>query len=214
MPYETPSLSDLLPLSVGVSMPGVKRVLQAGAPFSAAELRAMSIDGLLTNIHASTYLRVGELLTPTLRAQAVSAGVPYSLRQKMTLGRLSAAWVYGCAPAPEVVSLLTDRRRRTTATRLQSGTVVHEVDLPASDVTEVAGIAITTPLRTACDLALYSHRDRAAPALAAMGANPSLSCPLADVRAELHGLGRVPRKLAALELLDRLINDGGDHRRP
>lgn len=165
----------------------------------------MALDGLLTHVFGSTYVRPGTRAGPALRAGAMADEVTAGLLKKAVIGRQSAAWIYGCAPAPARISLLIDRNRRTTSAGPFSGSLLHEVQLPASDTLTLAGTTVTTPVRTARDLALYSPEAQSAAWVKALTANPALACTLDDVKNALEVLVRVPRKRAALTLVDELM---------
>lgn len=169
----------------------------------------MALDGLLAHVFGSTYVRPGTPAGPALRAGAMADEVAAGLLKKAVIGRQSAAWIYGCAPAPARISLLIDRNRRTTSIGPFSGSLIHEVQLPASDTMILAGTAVTTPIRTARDLALYSPEVQAAPWVKALTVNPVLACTLDEVKTALEVLVRVPRKRAALSLVDELMEAAG-----
>lgn len=169
----------------------------------------MALDGLLTHVFGSTYVRPGTSTGPALRAGAIADQLTAGLLKKAVIGRQSAAWIYGCAPVPARATLLIDRNRRTTSVSSFSGSLIHEVQLPASDTLTLAGTAVTTPVRTARDLALYSPEAQAAHWVQALTANPALACTLNDVKTALEVLVRVPRKRAAISLVEELMEEAG-----
>ena len=174
----------------------------AGGDFSSVELQAMERDGLLRWLYTDSYVRWDIEPDPVCRALAASHALPARLREKIMLGRLTAAWVYGCAPVPRRLQLLIDHRRRTTALPPNSPAVLHEVRLDREDGMDIAGIAVTTPLRTAVDLARYGPEEEAVQALQAIAAHPVLHCPLAAVRDAVEAGPRQPGKSAALRRVD------------
>ena len=181
----------------------------AGDDFSGVELQAMAADGLLRRVYADTYVRWDIEPDPVCRALAAAAALPVRLRAKMMLGRLTAAWVYGCAPAPRRLELLISSRSRTTALPPFSPAVVHEVRLGPGDGMDVAGITVTTPLRTAADIARHSPEEESLQALLALAARPVLQCPLAAVRRTVAAGSRQPGNAAALRRLDLAIRLSG-----
>ncbi|MCC3269101.1 hypothetical protein MUG94_10070 [Arthrobacter gengyunqii] len=187
----------------------------AGGDFSSVELQAMERDGLLRRVYPDTYVRWDIEPDPVCRALAAAHALPARLRQKIMLGRFTAAWVYGCAPAPRKLQLLIDHRSRTTALPPFSAAVLHEVQLDSDDGMDIAGIAVTTPLRTAADLARHGPEEEAVRALTAMAAHPVLRCPLAAVRKAVSEGPRQPGKSAALRRVDLAISqaDGQTRRR-
>lgn len=188
-------------------------VLQVDRPFSASELQAMVNDGLLIHLFGATYLRAGARPGPQIRARAIAGELPAALRERAVIGRQSALWIHTGGMAPAKINLLVDHKRRTSALRPFSGCQLHEVHLAAADVALVSGadIRVTTPLRTAVDMALYAPEGEAAPAVRLLSSHPLLDCPLESVRARLEAMVRVPRKRAALALVDALDagRDGG-----
>ncbi|MHA7174339.1 type IV toxin-antitoxin system AbiEi family antitoxin [Arthrobacter monumenti] len=209
-----PSAPQTAPTARSATVPGMvptssARVFRAGNPFTAAELQSMALDGLLTHVFGSTYVRPGTRAVPALRAGAMADAVSAGLLKKGVIGRQSAAWIYGCAPAPARINLLIDRNRRTTSVGPFSGNLIHEVHLPASDTLTLSNTIVTTPIRTARDLALYSPEAQAAPWIKALTANSALVCTLDDVKQALEVLVRVPRKRAALTLVHELMEEAG-----
>lgn len=183
---------------------GCGSALHSGGPFSAGELQALRIDGLLTHIYADTYVPAGTRVGEEFRAAAIGRTVPRALRTKSAIGRLSAAWIYGCACPPSTTCLLSDRRRRTTVIRPGCAVCVHEVILPRADLVVVAGIPVTTPLRTAVDICLYASLQECLEAVARLTESTALNCPLGAVADALGGMGRVPGKLDALNRINLL----------
>ncbi|MUK03353.1 hypothetical protein GM708_16435 [Vibrio cholerae] len=190
-----------------------ERVLDAGAPvvtstggilfhageiFSSAELQAMRLDGLVHLVIGDSYLRRDVREDPATRSQAAARSVPHTLRPRVALGRSCAAWVYGCAPRPALISLVTDHRRRTTALPPFTPAVMHQVALGPFDVNLVGGVSVTTPLRTALDIAVHGEDRDAVSILRAIGRAPELDCPLRLVEAALATSSRVPGKTRAL----------------
>ncbi|WDF34688.1 hypothetical protein PTW37_07300 [Arthrobacter agilis] len=175
-------------------------LFHAGEIFTSAELQAMRLDGLVRLVIGDSYLRSDFREDAATRSQAAARCVPHSLRPRVALGRTCAAWVYGCAPAPTLISLVTDHRRRTTALPPFSRAVMHQVALGPFDVNLVGGVSVTTPLRTALDVAVHGEDGEAVGILRAI-ASGDLDCPLRLVEAALDGTSRVPGKARALARL-------------
>ena len=176
-------------------------LFHAGEVFTSAELQAMRIDGLVRLVIGQSYLRSDFREDPVTRSRAAARSVPHSLRPRVALGRTCAAWIYGCAPPPALISLVTDHRRRTTALPPFTPAVMHQVALGPFDVNLVGGISVTTPLRTALDIAVHGEEADAVPILRAIAAAPELDCPLRLVEAALVTAARVPGKTRALTRL-------------
>lgn len=130
-------------------------------PFSAAEASRLGVDESLRR-----RLVQRSLLRPVLRGVFVASGVPDSLRLRVAaLGLVvpqhavvvdrTAAWLHGVdalprsaihrMPSLDVFSRQGSRMRRP-------GVASGIRELTARDVEFVGGLAVTTPLRTACDL--------------------------------------------------------------
>jgi len=177
----------------------------ADGHFSSVELQAMERDGLVRWLYTDSYVRWDIEPDPVCRALAAAHALPARLRGKIMLGRFTAAWIYGCAPAPRKLQLLVDHRSRTTALPPFSAAVLHEVQLASEDGMDIAGIAVTTPLRTAADLARHGPEEEAVQALLAISANPVLRCPLAEIRCAVEDGPRQPGKSGALRRVDLAI---------
>ncbi|MCZ2402747.1 hypothetical protein IV498_05990 [Paenarthrobacter sp. Z7-10] len=184
-------------------------VLSPGRMFHRSELRSMSLDGLLTPVFADAYTVTGTASTPAMRSHAVSLALPANLVNRAVLGRLTAAWIYGCGPAPSTISLLVDNGHRITALRPWSGCILHEVSLGPFDVIQFSGAAVTSPLRTAVDVALHVPSAQAVPVLLMLSADPVLKCPLTLIRDALESGCRIPHKTRALECVRWLLNHSG-----
>ncbi|EMY35736.1 hypothetical protein D477_002773 [Arthrobacter crystallopoietes BAB-32] len=170
-----------------------------GRPFSGNELRAMELDGLLVNVLEGGYVGAMDTVTPAHRALAAAALVPEGFRHKVALGRMTAAWVYGCAEPAEKIAVLLDHRYRATSQGRCRAIHIHEVMLGPSDTVSMAGVAVTSPLRTALDIAVHAPEEDAVPALLALSSAPALKCPLGYVRQALQSRDRLPGKARALE---------------
>ncbi|GIG29154.1 type IV toxin-antitoxin system AbiEi family antitoxin [Cellulomonas marina] len=84
---------------------------------------------------------------PVVRARAVAHLVP----PRGVVGRASAAWVHAGGPAAVPLEVLVPTG--TARPRARAGVVGHEAELRPEDVVTVAGVPVTTPARTALDVA-------------------------------------------------------------
>ncbi|MHA7283831.1 hypothetical protein [Arthrobacter sp. TMS2-4] len=185
-------------------------LFHAGDIFTSPELQAMRLEGLVRLVIGGSYLRSDFRENPAIRAQAAARSIPSSVRPRVALGRSCAAWVYGCASPPAVISLVTDHRRRTTALPPFTPAVMHQVALGPFDVNRVGGVPVTTPLRTALDIAVHGEDRDAVGILRAIGGDRSLDCPLRLVEAALVNASRVPGKTRALSRV-RAARRPADH---
>jgi hypothetical protein len=177
-----------------------------GPLFSWPELQAMASDGVLTQLYQRGYLPPGTRSSPHLRARALATMIPPTIRQRVVAGRLTAAWVYGCAQEPDRLALLVDANRRISSLRSTRGCTFHEVRLGALDVVSLGGLMVSSPLRTALDIALHVETDRALPVLAALLEHGGLGVRLRLLKLAVEATPRVPHKKVALETLAVLEN--------
>lgn len=176
-------------------------LFHGGSLFTHVELQAMRLDGLMAHVCGKSYVRMDQPSTPGIRARSAMNAVPESLHRRVALARQSAAWVYGCAPAPEIVSLVTDHRRRTTALPAFSEAIMHQVTLGPCDLSTIGGVDVTSPLRTALDVAVHGSDAWAVNTLQNIAAASALRCPLHLVVLSLEASPRVPGKGRALSRL-------------
>ena len=172
-----------------------------GMPFAGPELQSLAADGLLARLHQNGYTLPGTFASPQLRAKAAAGAVPAAIRQRVVAGRMTAAWIYGCAAEPDRLALLVDAKRRVSSLRNTRGCTLHEVRLGPFDVVSLGGMMVSSPLRTALDIALHVEPERAVPALAALLARPQQDVLLRLLVRAVEATPRVPHKRAALEKL-------------
>ncbi|MDT0168793.1 type IV toxin-antitoxin system AbiEi family antitoxin [Pseudarthrobacter sp. BRE9] len=172
-----------------------------GVPFAGPELQSLAADGLLARFHQHGYTLPGVPASPQLRARAAAGVVPPAIRQRVVAGRLTAAWIYGCAGEPDRLALLVDAKRRVSGLRNTRGCTLHEVKLGPFDVISLGGLMVSSPLRTALDIALHVDAERAVPALAGLLARPQQDVGLRLLVRAIEATPRVPHKRAALEKL-------------
>lgn len=169
-----------------------------GPLFSWPELQAMAADGVLTQLYQRGYLPPGAPPSPQLRARAASLAVAPAIRHRVVAGRMTAAWIYGCAAEPDRLALLIDANRRLSSLRSVRGCTFHEVRLGPFDVVSMGGLMVSSPLRTAVDVALHVEAGLALPALRAFLSKPELGVRLRLLRLAVDASPRVPHKKAAL----------------
>ncbi|MBT2594890.1 hypothetical protein [Arthrobacter sp. ISL-72] len=196
--------SSPLPVNTGSAATGSPELYSPGSVFSWPELQAMAADGLLNQLYQRGYMLPGTAATPQLRARAASFAVPPAIRQRVVAGRMTAAWIYGCAGEPDRLALLVDATRRVSSLRSTRGCTLHEVRLGPFDVVSLGGLMVSSPLRTALDIALHVDSERAIPALRKMLARPELDVRLRLLTLAVEATPRVPHKRAALEILTAL----------
>jgi hypothetical protein len=191
-------------VGAAASPPRFPELYAPGVPFAGPELQSLAADGLLARFHQHGYTLPGIPASPQLRARAAAAVVPTSVRQRVVAGRLTAAWIYGCAAEPDRLALLVDTKRRVSSLRNTRGCTLHEVKRGPLDVISLGGLMVSSPLRTALDIALHVETERAVPALTALLARPQQDVRLRLLVRAIEATPRVPHKRAALEKLAML----------
>lgn len=168
--------------------------------FSEAELSALVLDGALFRV-GECYSAVDEVPGPPLRAAALARVLPPHLIAE----RGTAAWVWGARtdppPTPEVCVDITQRGRPVGAARI----VVREVVITSGETTafDSPGLPfrVTTPLRTAIDLARWGDdfTDADAHCIAALMTAGGFG--VAECLAPMDGRRNLPGKKRATERL-------------
>ena len=192
------------PAFTGPSSPPPLELYSPGALFTWPELQAMASDGVLTQLYQRGYLPPGSRATPQLRARAAAVLIRPAIRQRVVAGRMTAAWIFGCAAEPDRLALLVDANRRISSLRSTRGCTFHEVRLGPFDVVSLGGLMVSSPLRTAVDIALHVDAERAIPALRALLGQPELGLRLRLLRLAVEATPRMPHKKAALAKLELL----------
>ena len=190
-----------------LSPPRRRRLSELYSPgplFSWPELQAMASDGVLTQLYQRGYLPPGH--TPHSAAPGARGVRPVRpvIRQRVVAGRMTAAWIYGCAAEPDRLALLVDANRRISSLRSTRGCTFHEVRLGPFDVVSLGGLMVSSPLRTAVDIALHVDAERAVPALRALLGKPELGLRLRLLTLAVEATPGMPYKKAALAKLEQL----------
>jgi hypothetical protein len=165
--------------------------------FPEAELSAMTLDG--------DVFRLGDATVPTdvpvgatVRAGSIAAA---ARRYGLVAERWTAAWVHGVTPTAPRPHQLCNDIGRNERTRMVVG--LREVAFLPGEVLLLGGLAVTTPLRTAADLArLEPTSDLLA---ATIGALLDLSgVPPVEAAARLAAAPRSPYKRRGVRRLREL----------
>ena len=172
-------------------------VLVPGHPFSRAELHALAADGVLRRELPDSYVHAWQPVSEQVRAAVLSRALPGHLQLRGVLGRLGAAWFYRCAPVPSPLPVLLDKAARTT-TSVPLGIVLHQTSFAPGDLVTRHGITLTSPRRTALDLALHVPGPVGDAALLALLGGAGLACTAEQLVADLTALGKTPGRRAAL----------------
>jgi hypothetical protein len=158
-----------------------------------AELHALRLDGELMPLDEG-FTAVDQPVE--LSHRAASLGVYCDSR--LIVEQHSAAWVWGALPRPparhELCASIGARSRSVHPLRL----LVREVVIAADEWVQLAGVKVTTPLRTASDLARFSTRYDHALVEQLLTLH---GLEVADVVEDLASRRNLPRKRIALERL-------------
>jgi hypothetical protein len=162
--------------------------------FAEPELAALVLDGEAYRVGGAV-AAVDEIAGPELRA----ASLALELSPRLIAEQHTAAWVWGAQSRPparhEVCADITARLRPALDARLR----VREVVILHEDIAVIGDLSVTTPMRTAIDLARFvpewsPDETRILAELMRIGAFDILTCARAMNRR--HNL---PNKLQALE---------------
>ncbi|GAA3694041.1 hypothetical protein GCM10022377_03320 [Zhihengliuella alba] len=177
-------------------------VFRASSPFVVGELSAMAGEGLLRQVLSGLWVAADERDSPQIRAQ-VAAGAADPLAFT-AIGGFSAAWIYGCAPAPRRLELCVasfQRLPRPVAERTPVRCLEQALD-PA-EIQRVAGVAVVAPPRTAFDLLWRAEADDVViRTISRLVALPVLGVDAEAVRHAVESTVRRPGKARALGRLD------------
>lgn len=199
-------INDLVPIPATGALPDDEAlVLVPGELFTLGELHAMKLDSVLRSVFGDAFRAVDIPESMEVRAAALGQQIPPALLRRAAVGQLSAAWVYGCAPTPQPIALLLGLAGKSAQLPLLSGCTLRQVRLDPSDVQELGGTLVTTPLRTALDVARTAPPQLARTVLTAMSQQSSLHCPLVRVWAALTTAVHVPGKLRGQTLLASML---------
>ena len=180
-----------------VSREATVAVFLPGHPFSRAELHALAADGVLRRELPEAYVHAWQPASEAVRAAVLSRVLPGHLQLRGVLGRLGAAWFYRCAPAPSPLPVLVDKAARTT-TSVPLGIVLHQTGFAPQDVVTRHGVTLTSPRRTALDLALHVPGPAGDAALLALLGAAGLACTAEQLAQDLTALGKTQGRRAAL----------------
>ena len=177
-------------------MPQRLQSVLSESDFPLSELCALVLDGEAWWVDGCV-TSIDEANGPLVRAAALAQLIPAGLVAEQH----SAAWIWGALvspPARHEVCAPTSARKRPP---FDSGLNVREVVILHSDIAVLAGIAATTPTRTAIDLARFveewtDEESRIVTELMALG-----ECTVIDCARAMNRRRNLPNKKLALERL-------------
>ena len=132
-----------------------------------ATLQAMAAEGLVTHIGAGIHVPTDAQCSTTARAAAFAPLLPHW----GVVGLEAAAWVLGGPTPSPPFTLLADAA--VGSRRTPEGIRVMESSLPDADVVTLAGVRVTSPARTAADLARWGSGQRALAAFTWLVSGPT-----------------------------------------
>lgn len=177
-------------IPAGIYAPSAKLTLQ--------DLRVLAADGLVTRVFGDVYSDAGADSSASVRAGAVAAAAgPGAL-----VGRETAIWVHtGSFESSLLHILVPDGRRRR---RFRRDCCVHESRARGADVTELAGLRLTTLHRSVFDVCA-ADIDSADDVLGELSAHLDLR----GFDDYLSALGSVPGRVRIQTLVQRRIGRTG-----
>jgi len=134
-------------------MPRALPLVLAERDLPRPELIAAQLDGEVFAF-ASGFCPIDEIVQPAHRASVATMGLPHRLIPE----QFTAAWIWGALelrPDPQQFCVRLDARVGHAST---PAIHVREVVLDDADIAVLGEVAVTTPLRTAVDLARFSSR--------------------------------------------------------
>lgn len=178
------------------------RILAPSARLTLQDLRVLAADGLVTRVFGDVYVDADADPTPSVRAAAMAA----MAEPGDVVGRESAVWVYTGALVSPLMHVLVPGGKRHR--RFRQGCCVHESRASGSDITQVAGLRLTTLHRSVFDIcaadteciatvltALRGHLDLAAfdEYVDGRGSVPGRARIEAAVRVRIRAEGQLPQ---------------------
>ncbi|WP_150462528.1 hypothetical protein [Nesterenkonia ebinurensis] len=130
----------------------LQRIYREGYPFTASELQAMQVEGLLRHVVQDVYAEAGLPEQPEIRAAAAYALLSRRLRTTATLCGETAAWVHTGCFAPDRVQVRDSATSAAQRSVFTGAWRLHHMRLQADDSQPVGPVRVTTALRTAADL--------------------------------------------------------------
>ncbi|PQZ93790.1 hypothetical protein CQ018_09070 [Arthrobacter sp. MYb227] len=182
-----------------------------GEPFTRNELQALRLRGLLREVLPGAYLP-GSIADEGATRAKVAAGVAGSyLNEDSALCKRTAAWIYGCAPSPTEIEIVVPRYHRPCPPTSRMILRMSEGPTGEEHISRLGGVKVTSPLRTALDIAFSSQLEQAAQILEAIDASAKLNCSFTKIEHQIALAARRPGRIRALALVRRLIAEKPAH---
>ena len=156
---------------------------------SVAELSAARLDGDVVEI-GEGYMPADAIESTATRAASLRS----ICGTRLVVGSWSAAWVYGALTDPPARHTVMRGAAHRIGNLIDRRAIFHDVGVEQTDVTDVAGVLVTSPLRTVIDVARRirepEHRERATAVVGAL-IEAGLADPLDAIR-RIDALTRLP----------------------
>ncbi|MFF5790912.1 type IV toxin-antitoxin system AbiEi family antitoxin [Paeniglutamicibacter sp. NPDC012692] len=179
-------------------------------PFTLNELQAMRLRGVLREVLPGAYVPSAVSDTPSTRAQVAAVVAAEYLGQQSALCRRTAAWVYGCAPMPGELEVVVPRYHRPCPPTARMMLRMSEGIVDEEQICTLGGVNVTSPLRTAMDVAFNSELEQAFAILRSMHGESRLRCGYPRMLDQVESSVRRPGRLRALAIIRRLMEEPPD----
>jgi hypothetical protein len=157
-----------------------------GERLSSAELSAARLDGDVVEI-GEGYMPADAIESVSMRAASMR-GI---CGPRLVAGLWSAAWIYGALLEPPSRHAVMRGAAHRVGNLIDRRAIFHDVGVHDSDIVEMAGVRVTSPLRTLVDVARRvhepAHRARAQAVISALVASGAVRPADALIRLEAHG---------------------------
>ncbi|MFJ6416112.1 type IV toxin-antitoxin system AbiEi family antitoxin [Paeniglutamicibacter sp. NPDC091659] len=207
-PAESPRNADAAP------QPGPRplaaHISLVGEPFTLNELQAMRLRGVLREVLPGAYVPSAISDTPSARAQVAAVVAAEYLGLQSALCRRTAAWVYGCAPMPGELEVVVPRYHRPCPPTARMMLRMSEGVVDEEQICSLGGVNVTSPLRTAMDVAFNSELEQAFAILRSLHGEPRLRCGYPRMLEQVESSVRRPGRLRALAIIRRLMEEPPD----
>lgn len=185
---------------------GAPQVILVDAPFTLNELQALRLRGSLREMLPGAYVSAAHPDNPVTRARVAAAVAGEQLVPGRALCKSTAAWVYGCAPMPRELDIVVPRYHRPCAPTPRMVLRLSEGTMDEDQICTVGGISVTSPLRTAMDIAFNSELRESLSVLAAINDSARLRCGYREMFEQINAQVRRPGRRRALGAITRLMD--------
>lgn len=184
-----------------------RQLVLVDEPFTLNELQAMRLRGVLREVLPGAYVSTAIQDTSSTRAKVAAGVAGEYLGTGSALCRRTAAWVYGCAPMPGEIEIVVPRYHRPCPPTARMMLRMSEGVIDEEQICTLGGVNVTSPLRTAMDVAFNSELTLAVGILRAINGSPRLGCGYQKMLERVEASVRKPGRLRALALIRRLLEE-------